>query len=319
MAVQYKDYYKILGVDRNASDKEIKSAYRKLARQYHPDVNDGNEDKFKEINEAYEVLGDPDKRKRYDNLGANWQDGANFEAPPGYEGFNVHFGDMGGFGGGFGQGGSFSDFFDMIFGQMAGGGMHAGPRQHQRHVEYGDNYYGQAPSPKQEVQQSIDLSLEELVSGGEKNILVGYEGQKPKPISVKIPKGVKPGQKIKLSGAIQLQGNQKADLYLTIHLKPHPLYQVEENNLVYDAAIAIPDLALGTEITVPTLQGNVTLKIPERTEPGKKLKLKGRGLPGKTAEDNGDMLVRVKAKFPSALSDEARDLYTKLKALEKEA
>ncbi len=337
MAVQYKDYYKILGLDRSASEKEIKSAYRKLAREYHPDVNPGAEERFKEINEAYEVLGDPEKRRRYDSLGANWKHGAHFEAPPGFEGMQFNFGDMGAFTSTFGAGGSFSDFFDMLFGQMGMQAGRAGQRMHQRNVDFGfepgygqqgyshedprARYYQQqhqtqAPPPDLDVHQTIDLTIEELVTGTEKNILFSHDGGKPKPISVKVPKGVKPGQKIKLSGAIAGPSGQKGNLYLTVNVKPHPQFQVEDNNLVYEATLSIPDLALGTSIVVPTLEGNVTLKIPERTEPGKKMRLKGLGLPGKTPADNGDLMVKIKAKFPEVLTDEARALYEQLRTLE---
>jgi curved DNA-binding protein len=320
MAVQYKDYYKILGVDRSASEKEIKSAYRKLARQYHPDVNPGKEDQFKDINEAYEVLSDADKRQRYDSLGANWRHGSNFETPPGYEGFNFQdLGGMGGFGGA-----GFSDFFDMIFGQMGmAGGMGAGGgRQHQRNVEFGPGYEqftshgGRGQTQAQEdldVTTSIDLDLADLFAENPKKNIQLSSG---KNITVKIPKGIKPGGRIKLTGEGHQRGGRKGNLYLTVNVRPHPDYKIEDNNLVYEASIPIPDLALGTEIVVPTMQGKVTMKVPERTEPGKKLRIKGRGLPGKTPSENGDMDVRIKAKFPDKLSDEERKLYEQLKTLE---
>lgn len=334
MAVQYKDYYQILGLDRNASEKEIKSAYRKLARQYHPDVNPGAEDRFKDINEAYEVLSDAEKRKRYDNLGANWREGAAFEPPPGFEGFGG-FEDLGTFGG-FGPTG-FSDFFDVLFGRMgmAGPGMGAtrggGGRQHQFNVEFGPEFqeFQQArggprrqaaggPSRAElDMQQNIELALEDLFADGSKTILIGSEGQKPRPISVKIPRGVKPGQKIKLSGQGHSANGRRGDLYLTVQVKPHSLYQIEGKNLVYDVALPVPDLVLGTEVTIPTMQGNVKLKVPEQTEPGRKLRLRGKGLPGKTEQDAGDLLVRVKARFPAVLSDEERRLYEALRAIEK--
>lgn len=326
MSVQYKDYYKILGVERSASDKEIKSAYRKLARQYHPDVNQGNEDKFKEINEAYEVLSDPEKRKRYDSLGANWRHGANFQPPPGYE---QHFGgfsfdDIGGMGG-FG-GGQFSDFFDILFGQMGMAG--AGPgRQHQFNVEFGPEGFQQhaprggarrgqrtqqAPSKADlDVHQTLELDVEDLFTAEAKPLVVGYGGG-----TVKIPKGVRPGQKIKLAGQGQQQGGIRGDLYLTVKLKPHPVYQVEDNkHLVLDMDVPIPDLALGTELVVPTPRGKITLKIPERTQPGKKMRLKGQGLPGKSAEETGDLFVKLKGTFPEAMSDAEREHYEALRTL----
>jgi len=325
MAVQYKDYYKILGLERTATEKEIKSAYRKLARQFHPDVNPSAESKFKEINEAYEVLSDPEKRKMYDNLGSNWREGASFEMPPGAQGFNVNFDNLGGFGGAFG-GGGFSDFFDMIFGQAAGMQGRGGPRQHQRNVEFGTGFeqFAHPHGARQARQQAVDLDLhqtleidlEDLFRETKKNLTIALPGEKPHSVTVKIPSGVHPGQKIKLSGqGRQLQG-QAGNLYLTIQIKPHALYQLESPNLIYEASVPIPDLVLGTEIVVPTMDGKVNLKIPERTEPGKKLRLKGKGLPGKTSADNGDMLVKIKAKFPSHLSAEERELYQSLQSLE---
>ncbi len=325
MAVQFKDYYQILGVGRQATEKEIKSAYRKLARKYHPDINPSAEAQFKDINEAYEVLSDPEKRKRYDSLGANWREGASFEPPPGFEGYNVHFGDMGGFGGGMG-GGTFSDFFDMIFGQVGMAG--AGPRQHQRHVEYGpgfESHMGQH-APRQarpgknrlrelDIEQPITLTLEDLFRETPKAIQLRKPDGGTKTLTVKIPKGIKPGGKIKLSGEGQAAGNHRGDLLLVVQLAPHPLYQVENNDLIYELPLSIPDMALGTEAIVPTLAGKVTLKIPERTEPGKKLRLRGKGLPGKTPADNGDLLVKLKTKFPASLSEEERRLYTELKNL----
>ncbi len=320
MAVQFKDYYKILGVDRNASEKEIKSAYRKLARQYHPDVNPSAEDQFKDINEAYEVLGDPDKRRRYDSLGANYRHGSSFEPPPGFEGMNINFQDLGA--------GGFSDFFDMIFGQM-GMGQPGGGRRHQQHVEFGPGFQGfgggnprgaagrqaQQQQMDLDIQQSIELNLEDFFSEDKKTIQLAYPNGGVKSLSVKIPKGLKPGGKIKLKGEGQSAYGQKGDLYLTVRVRPHPLYQVEDLNLIHDVAVPIPDLALGTEVVVPTMQGNITLKIPERTEPGKKLRIKGRGLPGKTTEESGDLYVRVKGVFPTQLNDLEREHYQALKAL----
>lgn len=334
MAVQYKDYYKILGVDRNASEKEIKSAYRKLAREYHPDINPKAEDQFKEINEAYEVLGDPEKRKRYDSLGANYRHGSTFEPPPG-----MNFEDFGNFAGGFG-GAGFSDFFDTLFGQMGMSGARPGGRRHTYNVDFGtgggeyyqDSFdpfqqttgrrsrYAQEPSARQsdlDIHQTLDVDLEDFFRESKKNLILSDNQGATHSISVKIPKGAKPGQKIKVSGQGNAQGNRRGNIYLTLQVKPHPRYQVEDKNLIYEAAVPIPDLVLGTDVTVPTMEGNVSVKIPERTEPGKKLRIKGKGIPGKTAEENGDLMVKIKAAFPKSLSDEERQLYEQLKALNK--
>lgn len=325
MTVHYKDYYKILGVERNATEKEIKSAYRKLARKFHPDVNPEAADKFKDINEAYEVLSDKDKRQRYDALGANWRHGAEFQPPPGFEGFNVHFqdiGDMGGFGGG-----TFSDFFEALFGQMGmGGHPGAGPQMdfgdfgafHQPHGGHARQQQQRGPSKKElDVTQNIDLNLDDLFQEGvKKNILIKDARGMTKSLSVKIPKGIKPGGKIKLSGQGAEYNGRKGDMYLKVQIVKHPDFSIEDNNLIYEAKISIPDLALGTEIVVPTMQGRVTMKIPQRTEPGKKLRIKGRGLPGKSESDNGDLYVKIKPQFPEDLSKEERELYEKLRELE---
>lgn len=310
--VEFKDYYQILGVSRGATEKEIKSAFRKLARTYHPDVNPGADAKFKEINEAYEVLGDPQKRQRYDSLGANWRGGSNFEPPPGFDGMNINFGDMGGFGSGF------SDFFDMIFGQMGAGG----PHPHQRNVDFGQAGFGRTghrgqPQPKDlDVYQTLDVSLADWFAGEKKNVLIGLpNGQTRHLSSVKIPRGILPGQKIRLAGEGLSERGQRGNLLLTLHLMPDTRFTVEGKNLIYEAVVSIPDLALGTEVTVPTMQGNVTLKIPERTEPGKRLKVKGRGLPGKTEADHGDLLVKLKARFPETLTPEARTHFEALREL----
>jgi curved DNA-binding protein len=339
MAVQYKDYYQILGVSRDASEKEIKSAYRKLARKYHPDVDPASADKFKEINEAYEVLGDADKRKRYDSLGANWRHGSGFTPPPGFEGYNVNMDDLGsifrdfGFGGaGAGGAGGFSDFFDLLFGQMGARGAGPGARTQQRFGPgYGpagpDSYYeyyepsggggrGPAPTttPSLDVEQPLPLDLEEVAKGVTREVRVAHSG---KSLTVVIPKGVKPNNKIRVSGEGKPgPGGRRGDLFLIVQYRQHPLYEVDGQNLIYEAPVAVPDLVLGTEVNIPTLQGNVVLSLKPGTQPGRLLRLKGQGLPSKDGKTTGDLLVRPKARIPDHPTEQELALYRQLKALQ---
>lgn len=315
--VAYKDYYQLLGVDRKATEKEIKSAYRKLARQYHPDVNPGAEAKFKEINEAYEVLGDPQKRQMYDNLGSNWQHGANFNAG-GAEG---QWQDMG-FGGGSGV---FSDFFDMIFGQM-GAGQAGGNRN--VHFSMGGDPFSAGGFQQQhtrsqpkakpvdlDVTQPLSLDLDDIWGEATTQTVLIKDGRgSTKSLSVKIPKGIRPGKKIKLADQGLEQGGRRGHLYLEIKVRPHAVYQLEGDNLVVDVPLSASQLLLGAEVSVPTPQGAVTLKIPERTEPGKKLRIKGRGLPGGTSSTQGDLFAKLKLRMPSELTAEQRQVLESLQA-----
>lgn len=334
MSVQFKDYYEILAVTRSASDKEIKSAYRKLARKYHPDVNKDAGEKFKEINEAYEVLGDPEKRKRYDSLGAHWRHGAGFNPPPGYEQYTTGgqgaYQDMGsifndfGFGGG-GAASGFSDFFDTLFGQMNASAQ-AGPRSRysqaygaagpESFYEYYEPGSAQQKGGAQSlsVEQPLLLDLEEIAKGVSKSVRLAHSG---KTLTVTIPKGVKPNSKIRLAGEGKSgPGGRKGDVLLIVQYKKHPLFEVDGQNLVYEVAINVPDLVLGTEITVPTLSGNVTLKIAPGTQPGRRLRLRSQGLPTKEG-GAGDLLVRPKARIPEHPSEREVALYKELQSLYK--
>lgn len=314
MSVKYKDYYNVLGVDRSATEKEIKSAYRKLARKYHPDVDPSNEEKFKEINEAYEVLGDPDKRKLYDNLGANWRHGSNFEPPPGFDGFgggahyrNVNFQDLNSM---FGDT-HFSDFFEMLFGQMGVDPRMAGYQAGGR-GPYAQTYAQAGPQPPAQslnIEQPLELSLEEVATGTEKSLRINGET-----VTVKIPKGVNPGAKIRLSGkGHQGAGGRRGDLFMQVRYRRHPQFEVDGKNLVHEAQIPVCDLVLGGEIRIPTLSGSGLLKIPKGTQTGKLMRLKGQGLPGKAG--NGDLLVRLRAAIPENPSDTELKLYEQLRAL----
>jgi len=310
MSVQYKDYYEILGVSKSATEKEIKSAFRKLARQYHPDVHPDEGEKFKNINEAYEVLGDPEKRRMYDQLGPDWKQNQGFPGG-GAAGYGGQY--SGGF-----EGSGFSDFFDAIFGQMGGmGGM--GGRSTVHFGEYGDMFGGyqqQQPrvAEKLDLEQPIHLKLEEVANGAQKTVRLSHTG---KTMTVSIPRGVKRGAKIRLSGQGKPgQGGRQGNLYLVVHFDAHPLFEVDpknEANLIYEAQVPVPDLVLGGEIEVPTLQGNVTLTIPAGTSTGKMLRVKGRGLSVKSAQ--GDLMVRLNAAIPKHPSAEEQALYEQLRRL----
>ncbi len=317
MGVEYKDYYKILGVPRNASQEEITKAFRRLARKYHPDMNPNDpeaEKKFKEINEAYEVLKDPEKRKRYDMLGANWEHGQNFEPPPWFENIRFTFGGKGREG--FKKSG-FSDFFDLIFGDLFSG-FETGGKGFSRTIrfspfedaEFGFEDFG--PSKGEDVEATIELTLEEAYRGGKKIITI----QDPatgttKTLEVNIPAGVSEGSKIRLAGQGRPgPGGRRGDLFLKVKLIPHPKFTVEGNNVIYDLPLAPWEAVLGTTVTVPTLDGMVELKVPPGINSGQKLRLKGKGL-GRGAK-KGDQLVRVRIKSPKYLTPEERELWEKL-------
>lgn len=301
MGVEYKDYYKILGVSRNASGEEIQKAYRKLARKYHPDVNKakGAEDRFKEIGEAYEVLHDPEKRRRYDQLGAGWRAGQEFRAPPGWEfrqgpgGFQ--FG-TGGFGG-TGRGGGFSNFFDMLFGDMMGG--FAQPRKARR---------GGAAAAR--VTADLEVSLEDAYNGATRRVTLSF--QEPdaasaagsKTIQVKIPPGIKEGSKIRLKG----QGIGGGDLMLRVRFAPHPLFRPAGFDLHITLPIAPWEAALGGKVTVPTLDGKrVRVTIRPGTRSGHKLRIPGKGLRKKTG-GHGDLIAELQVVTPERLTPEEKEL-----------
>ncbi|MBU1003780.1 MAG: DnaJ domain-containing protein [Proteobacteria bacterium] len=306
MSVEYKDYYQVLGVARGASQEELSKAYKKLARKCHPDLNPDDpkaEARFKEANEAYEVLKDPEKRRMYDQLGPNWQHGQNFQPPPGFDGF--------GGGGGFG-GDGFSDFFETIFG--AGGGGRS------RGFDGFGGGFQRGARRGSDVEASLDLTLEEAYRGGAKNVTMqervagpgGVPIMKTKNLEVNIPAGVKDGARIRLSG----QGNPGTgggpvgDLFMKLRIQPHRLFKVEGVNLVLDLPLAPWEAALGATVQVPTLDGTVEMTIPAGVSSGQKLRLRGKGLgsgPGR-----GDQMLRVMVKTPKELSAEQRELWQRL-------
>jgi curved DNA-binding protein len=332
MPVQFKDYYEVLGVSRTASDEEIKKAFRKLARQYHPDVardKKAAEAKFKEINEAYEVLGDAAKRKKYDELGQNWKQGAEFRPPPGWEGFP---------GGGRGRAGShqefhfggtgFSDFFEQLFGSAG-----RSTRGFQ-----GGGVADDLAERGEDIEGDIMVTLEEAVKGslrtisiehgvvcdncggtGERNRRVcpacGGAGRvhKTEQYQVRIPAGVANGQRLRLAGRGEagISGGKAGDLYLRVRLAKHPDFQVEENDLIYEAELAPWEAVLGAQLSVPTLDGRVNIKIPAGTQNGQRLRVRGRGLP-RRGGGPGDLLVAVKIEVPAQISDGERAAWEQL-------
>jgi curved DNA-binding protein len=302
--VDFKDYYKIMGVKRDATQDDIKRSYRKLARKYHPDVSKhaDAEARFKEVGEAYEVLKDPEKRAAYDQLGANWKAGQDFRPPPDWDaGFEFS-------GGGYTRADSsaYSDFFESLFGHGFGSAPHTGAqrgfraRGEDHHakvlIDLEDAYHGAA--------KTITLRSPELDSGGH---VITREHS----LNVKIPKGIRQGQKIRLSGqgAPGFGGGEAGDLYLEIEFKPHALYRVEGRDLYLDLPVAPWEAALGATIKTPTPAGPVDLKIPAGSSSERKLRLKGRGIPGNPP---GDIYVVAQIALPSADSDQARDLYRKM-------
>uniref|UniRef100_Q31E19 Chaperone protein DnaJ n=1 Tax=Hydrogenovibrio crunogenus (strain DSM 25203 / XCL-2) TaxID=317025 RepID=Q31E19_HYDCU len=304
--MEYKDYYEILGVDRNASEADIKKAYRKLAGKHHPDKPSGDETKFKEINEAYEVLGDKEKRQMFDQLGPNYHNGQNFQPPPGYEDI---FGG-GGFGGG--QAGGFSDFFESMFGGGFGGGGFGG--------QGGFGHQGGFQQKGDDQVVKVLVSLEDAVNGASKSLNIqvptannyGQVSQQPKQLKVKIPAGVKQGSRIRLSGqgAPGYGGGPNGDLYLEVDLQNHPLYKVDGEDIILNLPLTPWEAALGTKAEIPTLKGKVNMNIPAGTQSGAKLRIKGRGL-GK-GDKAGNQYIVVQIHTPPADTDEAKAFYEKM-------
>jgi curved DNA-binding protein len=312
MPVQYKDYYETLGVPRNASDADIKKAFRKLAREHHPDVAKDKkkaEEKFKEINEAYEVLSDSAKRKKYDELGANWKSGAEFRPPPGWENFgggrarrgsgNVnaeefHFGGTG-----------FSDFFEQVFGsRMRGGGGGFGTRGGFAEEDFAER--------GRDVEGDIMVTLEEAMRGSVRSVTVQHNSRADT-YQVKIPAGVTEGQRLRVPGRGEAGsgGGESGDLYLRVRIARHPDFELEDHNLIYEAAIAPWEAVLGANVSVPTLDGHVNIRIPAGTQGGQKLRVRGRGLPQRGGT-NGDLIVVTRIEVPPRISESERKLWEQL-------
>jgi curved DNA-binding protein len=337
MPVKYRDYYEVLGVPRTASEAEIKKAFRKLAREYHPDVAKNKkqaEEKFKEVNEAYEVLGDPAKRKKYDELGPNWSSGAEFRPPPGWdsaggfrgrgprgEEFDFHFGGTG-----------FSDFFEQLFGARSGRGTGGFGRS----GAFTEEDF--ATERGRDIEGDLMVTLEEAMRGSVRSVSVrhgvpcqncGGTGQRARHLcnvcggtgqvfrtdtyQVKIPAGVTEGQRLRVAGRGEAGagGGEAGDLYLRVRFAKHPDFEVEDHNLIYEAELAPWEAVLGANISVPTLAGQVNIKIPPGTSNGQKLRVRGRGLPDRNG-GSGDLIVVTSVEVPSRISDGERKLWEQL-------
>jgi curved DNA-binding protein len=303
MPVQYKDYYATLGVPKGASQDEIRKAFRGLARKHHPDVAKDKktaEAKFKEINEAYEVLGDAEKRQRYDQLGANWDQ----QPAPGWNRGGSAGGPGEGFGGSFG-GTGFSDFFEQFFSGNASRGGRAGSFS-----GFGEEAHGGS-----DVEADLLVTLEEALHGAKKKISFRRDGRpKVETYEVRIPTGVREGQKIRLAGQGGTAAGRRGpagDLYLVVRFEKHPDFRVEGSDLIYDLEVPAWKAVLGGEVSVPTLDGSVRLKIPPGTQPGRKFRIKGRGLPTGT-NVRGDFFVQLAVTLPTTLTEDERALWEKL-------
>ncbi|HFD11531.1 MAG TPA: J domain-containing protein [Crenotrichaceae bacterium] len=307
--MEYKDYYQILGVAKDVSQDEIKRAYRKLARKYHPDVSKEKdaEERFKEVGEAYEVLKDPEKRTAYDQLGANWKAGQDgFQPPPDWDaGFEFH-------GGGYTNeqfnAADYSDFFDQLFGRGAGG-----------FTSSGGSYRPGANVQGEDSHAKVFIDVEDAYQGASRSLtlrstVLGNDGRpelKERTLNVKIPKGVKEGQNIRLKGqgSPGIGEGQAGDLYLEINFNPHSIYHVDGRDIALELPIAPWEAALGSKVQIPIPDGKVDLTIPAGSSSGKRMRLKGRGIPGKPP---GDFYVTLEIVLPERLSQKEKSLYKSL-------
>ncbi len=313
MAVQFRDYYETLGVSKTATEDEIRSAFRKLARKYHPDVAKDKktaEEKFKQINEAYEVLSDPEKRNKYDQLGANWNQPGGFQPPPNWGGQpEGGYQQWGGDGGGvqFEFGGTgFSDFFEAFFGGGRGRSAFGGFGGRQATVERGAD-----------VEADILVTLEEALHGSKRTVSLRRSGSnKIETYQVKIPRGVHEGQRIRLAGQGEAgaRGGKSGDLFLRVRLAKHPDFTVEGSDLIHEDKVSPWQAVLGAELKVPTLEGTVRLKVPAGTQGGQRFRLRERGLPS-AAGKRGDLYVVVQMQIPKKLSEREREIWTQLAKL----
>lgn len=312
--MKFRDYYETLGVARGATEAEIKAAYRKLARKYHPDVNKeaGAEEQFKAVGEAYSVLKDTEKRAAYDRMGANWKNGQDFTPPPNWnEGFEYSDGNFGGGSGGFGGGyeGDQSEFFESLFGRgrHTQGGRGGNPRQ-------GMNFKGQDHHAK------ILIDLADAYNGAKRTISLhmptqdanGHVSTQERKLDVSIPKGIKAGQNLRLAGqgGPGMGSGGAGDLYLEIDFHPNPIYRVDGKDVYLDLPLAPWEAALGTTVNIPTPAGSaLELKIPAGTATGRKMRLKGKGIPSKEA---GDLYVVPNIVLPSAETDVQKEAYQSL-------
>jgi len=328
--MEFKDYYQTLGVSKTASEKEIKHAFRKLARKFHPDVNPGDksaESKFKEINEAYEVLGDPEKRKKYDELGANWRlyeqaqqqgqpwpGGSPFGDAAGGQGgaWTINMGGPGGYRTMteeemhelFGNEDPFSDFFRTFFGGGVGG----------REGSRGRAGRAARSQKGRDIEHPVELTLEEAFHGATRRISI-KQGGHARSVDVRIPAGVKDGSRVRAAGEGEAgsNGGASGDLYLRVQTRPHPVFERKGDDLHTTVAVPVTTAVLGGEAQVPTINGSVRLKIPETTQSGQVFRLKGHGMPvvGKP-DQRGDLYATVDVQLPRSLTPEQREHYEKL-------
>jgi curved DNA-binding protein len=308
--MEYRDYYQTLGVERNASEKDIRKAFRKLARKYHPDVNPGDgqaEEKFKEINEAYEVLSDPEKRSKYDQLGSSYQQWQRMGGQPG--GFDWSNWANGGQPGGFrveymdadmGGGDPFSDFFRNIF-----GGMRSDPRQQRTS--------SRQPLRGQDQEATADITLEDAYQGTTRAVQIGG-----RTLKVKIPAGAREGTRVRLreQGGRGYAGGQAGDFYMNVHMVDHPLFQRDGDDLHIDLKVPLYTAVLGGTVQVPTMAGEVSLRIQPGTQSGATIRLRGRGMPRlRQADQFGDLYAHILVQVPTELSSEEQRLFEDLRDL----
>lgn len=291
-----KDYYQVLGVGRSASDQEIKQAYRKLARKYHPDINPGDkqaEARFKEINEAYETLSDKEKREKYDRFGNDWR---RYEQSGGAGGFD------------YGGANDFTDIFETLFG--GSGGRGAGRR--------GAGGSFNMRMDGQDVDQPVEITLEEAFAGTQRSVQFANPNGTPRTITVKIPPGIDTGGRVRVpgEGGPGMNGGARGDLYLVVRVQPHPRYERKGDDLSVKVDTSIYTLLLGGQAQVPTLTGKtLTLSVPEQTQNGRVFRLSGQGMPAMRSDRRGDLYVTLSATLPTRLSDRERTLFEELRRL----
>ncbi len=296
--MEFKDYYQILGVSRTASQDEIKRAYRRLARKYHPDVSKepDAEARFKEVGEAYEVLKDPEKRRAYDSFGSDWKAGQDFRPPPDW---SAEFDFAGG---GYTDAGDFSEFFEALFGRRRAGQRGRGFRM-----------------AGEDQLMRIEIDLEDAYRGATRTLTFTAPSSTPgappqrRTLNVRIPPGITAGQRIRLAGqgGPGIGGGPAGDLYLEVAFRPHPFFHLEQRDVFLDLPITPWEAALGATVTVPTLGGTVELRIPQGSQTGRKLRLRGRGLPG---DPPGDQYVVLRIVTPKADTPQAKALYERMAA-----
>lgn len=312
--MKFQDYYKTLGVDKSASESEVQKAYRKLARKFHPDINKDPEAevRFKEINEAYEVLKDPEKRKKYDQFGSAWKQAQRTGGPPpGFEGVRFDFGD----GSDFGASG-FSSFFESLFGggsPFGGGGFSGSPFEGGRRGQGGAR---RRPRSGQDLESKVRLGLEQAAHGGKHKLTVSdpLSGSQ-RDLTVTIPAGILPGQKIRLSGqgGEGFGGAERGDLFLTVEIGPDSHFRLEGRDLHATLPITPWEAALGTEAAIRTLDGPITVRIPPGSSTGRKIRLRGKGYPARAG--TGDLYVELKVVVPTEMSTRERELFEELAAV----